>query len=288
MATAEVSKSPTRNFVSYEPVDRRRDLSLREFKSEYFRRKPVVIEDGFKEWPAHSSWRLETFKARYGKSVITAYPYVNGAYKRDAAKQMQLGDYIEKIQSSDFDSFPYYLIYDYSLLHQHPELWADFSEPALCFDWFRFFPSALRFPSPRVYLGPRGAVSNLHQDRWDTHFWMAQLEGRKRWILFSPDQVGLLYRAGGNSRELVSFSVIPEQPDFDRFPLLRQAKGVECTIKQGDLLICPGGWVHWVKSLDATLSLTHNYMGPGNFWPALKGQLSWSTEYLFSRFRQKN
>jgi hypothetical protein len=31
----------------------------------------------------------------------------------------------------------------------------------------------------------------------------------------------------------------------------------------------PGGWAHEVISLDATLSLTHNYMGPGCFKPSL-------------------
>jgi hypothetical protein len=92
-----------------------------------------------------------------------------------------------------------------------------------------------------------------------------------------------LYRSGGDGRELIPFAVNPEVPDYHRFPMFRDAKGMECTIGPGDLLVVPGGWIHWVKSLDPTLSLTHNYMGRGNFRPALKGQLRWSFDYLLER-----
>jgi hypothetical protein len=33
----------------------------------------------------------------------------------------------------------------------------------------------------------------------------------------------------------------------------------------GDTIFVPSGWAHWVISLDAAMSLTGNYMGPGCF-----------------------
>jgi hypothetical protein len=74
---------------------------------------------------------------------------------------------------------------------------------------------------------------------------------------------------------------------LERFPLFKKAKGVECTIGPGDLLIVPGNWLHWVISLDPTLSLTHNYMGPGNFWPCLKGQTGWYLDYCRGKLKRR-
>jgi ribosomal protein L16 Arg81 hydroxylase len=268
----------TMEAVRYEPVDRCSGLSVREFKKQYYNRRPVVMTDGIKDWGARSTWTFDNFKSRYGKSIVSAYPYENGSYRADREQRMPLADYIGKILLYDFDSYPYYLIYNASLLQEHIELWADFSEPKYCFDWFKFIPEFMRFPSPRLYLGPKGAISTLHQDRWGTHFWMAQLEGRKRWILFSPDQAELLYSTKVTG-DLIRYQVQPEKPDLERFPLFKKTKGVECTIGPGDLLIVPGNWLHWVISLDPTLSLTHNYMGPGNFSPCLKGQTGWFLDY---------
>jgi hypothetical protein len=269
--------------ICYALVDRRRHLTLREFKKEYFRKRPVVVEDGIEHWNARSSWSFETFRSRYGRDVILATPYLNGSYQGDQAKQMPLGEFIEAARTETFETFPYYLIYNYSLLNDHRELWRDFDEPTYCFDWYKFIPRAVRFPSPRIYIGPAGAVSKLHQDRWGTHFWMAQFEGRKRWIMFSPDQADLLYKTDGSGAALTPYSVQPDVPDYERFPKFKKAKGMECTIGPGDLLIVPGDWVHWVKSLDATISLTHNYMARGNFWPALKGQFKWTWKYMLNR-----
>jgi len=128
-----------------------------------------------------------------------------------------------------------------------------------------------------VFIGPKGSIQNLHQDMWGTFFWMAQLAGRKRWILFAPDQRGFLYEpsdrlATGSTRPPVQ----PDKPDLERYPLFVKAQGFECTCGPGDLIIVPRDWFHWVQSLDPTVSLTHNYMGPGNFGSCLVGQFRWS------------
>ena len=46
----------------------------------------------------------------------------------------------------------------------------------------------------------------------------------------------------------------PDAPDFDSFPLARQAKPVECIVKPGELLYLPAGWFHHVRALEASLS----------------------------------
>jgi Cupin-like domain len=283
-----------RQDVHYEPLDRRSGLSLREFKRDYLNRKPVVLTDGTKAWKARSSWTLEGFKARFGDSTVLAAGYENGSYHPSRAKKMLLAEYIDKILTNDFQTYPYYLRDNFSLFVEHKDLWREFSEPEYCFDWFKLLPNFMLRPGPRIFIGPPGCVTNLHQDMWGTHFWMAHLAGRKRWILFPPDQSEFLYPCPRNGagvtakRGPVLYQVHPHNPDLEHFPLFEKAKGFEVTVEPGELIIVPSNWSHWVVSIDPTISLTHNYMGPGNFGSCLKNQVGWYVESHLQNRRNKN
>ena len=269
MASSVLQQPVATNPVRYEPVERRTNLSLREFKREYFNRRPVIVEDGMKNWKARTLWTFENFKARFGNSTILAYYYENGKYREDLTKRMKLGDYIDGLAGNDFQTFPYYGRDNYSLFVEHKELWDEFKEPEYCYDWFRVvFPKFMLRPGPRIFMGPKGATTNLHQDMWGTHFWLAQLQGRKRWVLYSPDQYEFL--------KSYCWDIRPDQPDLKQYPEYAKVRGTECILAPGETIIVPRGWVHWVNSLDATISLTHNYMGPGNFLSCFTGQLRWT------------
>jgi hypothetical protein len=127
--------------------------------------------------------------------------------------------------------------------------------PRYFFDWFKLVPPALRMPYPRIFIGPRGAITPLHVDVWGTHAWLSQLVGEKRWLLYPPEQEKYLY----------GYKVRVERPDLQRHPLFRNAKPLECTIRTGDTIFVPSRWSHWVESLQPGISLTYNYMGPGCF-----------------------
>ena len=169
--------------------------------------------------------------------------------------QMRMADYIDGVLSNDWESFPYYIRDNWKFLVDHPELSSDYTYPKYFFDWFSILPSFMRLPYPRIFLGPRGAVTPLHQDIWGTHAWLTQLVGRKRWIFIPPEERRFVY----------DFQVQPERPDFVRFPLFRQAHPLECTIGPGETVFVPSRWIHYVVSLDPTISLSSNYMGPGCF-----------------------
>ena len=246
--------------AQFPQVDRRFGLSVREFKREYQSAgKPVVITGAIEGWRARRSWTFEYFGSRYGETTIEVYHYEDGKYRGDNIEVVPLADFIDKILTNSWKTFPYYVRDDWKLFLKHTELLADYTVPQYFFDWFTFLPGFMRLIYPRIFIGPKGAITPLHHDIWETHAWLAQLVGRKRWILFSPNQRELLY----------NYQVRPEQPDLDRFPLFRGAKPLECTIGPGDIIFVPSGWAHQVTSLDPTISLTHNYMGRGCFWPCL-------------------
>lgn len=246
--------------AQYPQIDRRAGLSVREFNREYRSPgKPVVIVDAIDNWRARSTWTFDFFRSRYGSSTVLAYRYSGDKYKQKDAIEMSFRDYLDGVSSGDWNSFPYYIRDNWALLASHPELSADYRFPKYFFDWFTLLPPFMRLRYPRIFIGPKGAVTPLHEDIWGTHAWLSQLVGRKRWILFSPDQRPLLYNC----------QVDPERPDFSRFPRYREARPVECTLAPGETIFVPGGWAHHVVSLDPTISLTSNYMGPGCFRPSL-------------------
>jgi ribosomal protein L16 Arg81 hydroxylase len=255
--------------ISYPQIDRRAGLSLKQFHRDYRSTgKPVVILDAIDDWQARKTWTFEFFASRYGSDSVQTYCYKGDKYKPQDAVQMSLAKYIQGVTTSDWKSFPYYIRDNWALLIAHPELAADYRYPKYFYDWFALLPSFMRLRYPRIFIGPKGAVTPLHVDIWGTHAWLSQLVGRKRWILFPPDQASLLY----------NYTVDPDRPDFERFPLYRNARPVECTIGPGETIFVPGGWAHWVVSLDATISLSANYMGPGAFWSPLTNatrELAW-------------
>jgi lysine-specific demethylase 8 len=192
----------------------------------------------------------------------------------DAVKEMTLRDYVEGVTTKDWREFPYYLRDNWRIFHTHPELMAEHDVPPYFFDWFRFLPGFMRLPYPRIFIGPKGAITPLHADIWGTHAWLSQLVGKKRWLLFSPDQRKFLY----------DFDVRCEAPDLRRHPLYREARPLEAVIGPGDTIWVPGNWSHWVHSLEAGISLTYNYMGPGCFRSCLAN--AFTSAFSYSRLRQ--
>jgi len=259
----------------YPQVDRRSNLSLSEFRKQYlYPAKPVVITDIIESWPARCRWTLDYFKTRYADAQVTVCHLQGDRYDPSSTKKMRIGAFIDRIQTASFDKYPCYIRDDWDIFLTHRELLADYEVPKYFFDWFVFLPGFMRLAYPRIFIGPKGAITPLHLDIWGTHSWLAQLVGRKRWLLFPADQRHLLYNC----------NVQPQNPDFKRFPLFRKSRPVECTIGPGDLIFVPGGWAHEVVSLDPTISITHNYMGPGCFIQSLSGSIR---QQVFDRLRRR-
>jgi histone arginine demethylase JMJD6 len=238
-------------------VDRRERLSVRQFKHEYLHTNcPVVITDAIEHWPARNKWTMDFFRSIYGHLTPSVYHYdPQNQFTGGDVQRARLGEFIDNVTTRDWAAYPYYLRDDWRILHEHPELKKDYTKLGYFFDWFELLPPFMRMPYPRLFIGPKGAVTPVHMDVWRTHAWLAQFVGRKRWIFFPPEQESLLY----------DFNVRVEQPDLVKHPRYAEARPLEATIGPGDTIFAPSGWAHWVISLDASLSLSGNYMGPGCF-----------------------
>jgi len=112
---------------------------------------------------------------------------------------------------------------------------------------------------PRIWIGNR-VVTAIHHDMFSNL--AIVVAGRRRFILFPPNQVANLYigpfefTPAGTPASLVD----PEAPDLERFPraaeAMRHAQAAE--LEPGDAIYIPHMWWHHVRSLDA-LSILVNY-----------------------------
>jgi hypothetical protein len=105
------------------------------------------------------------------------------------------------------------------------------------------------------FFGPKGSISRLHQDFLHTHGTFTQIVGRKRFVLFSPEDSAFLY---GGEFDL-------DAPDFEQRPLLGRATAFECVLEPGEMLFLPGQWWHYVVGLDNSISVSYSFFNRSNF-----------------------
>jgi histone arginine demethylase JMJD6 len=233
------------------------------------------------DWPALHKWTFEFLKSAYGEDTVTPVAGLGSA----SFKVTKLWQYIEYLDApsekchgfwidassriplltapQEAMSAPLYLL-SWRAFQIHPELYEDI-EPAPEFieDWILSLTPALRDAFEwtcnreywALYVGPEGALSRLHVDFWGTHSYLAQIQGKKRCILFSPDDSKFLYEG----------DVDPEYPDLKRFKLLERATAYEGTIVPGDMLFTPSGWWHQVRALEKSITVSHNFFNQVNF-----------------------
>ncbi len=133
-----------------------------------------------------------------------------------------------------------------------PKLWRDFCLAPCFLDCDRLFSSVLRVSSAGVRVW-------THYDVMDNLY--AQVVGRKRAVLWPPDQALNLYLDGDKSRVIDIDNADPE-----KFPLFSQATKYEVDLRPGDVLFIPSMWFH-------NMTATDGGIGVNLFWKNLPDEL---------------
>lgn len=228
-------------------------LSVMDFRNKYLAYgRPVVIKGSVDHWKlCQCDWKQlsDLFSASQG--FIRKDDYINAAFSNYRNFQTTvISDYIDKLFSDDFSSssdLPPYLGNNF-----WPENLTNLFEFPKYFERNEYSPDA-----PKLWIGPGGTITPLHRDATDNLF--VQVLGRKKIILASPDQWEELYTWSRNpGSKLEGCDVDPENPDYDQYPLSSQSHFIEIELNPKDMLFIPEGWFHYVKALEAQISI--------NFW----------------------
>jgi hypothetical protein len=212
-------------------------LDAKAFRVQAARGLPFLITGMVDRWPL-SALTPQTLRERFSHLQVRARvgDYIDTAFAVDRAMQdMTMLEYLDLVATGAGDLPPYLGNLELRELN------------SLCY-WPAYFS---KMGPPRFWLGPAGTVTPLHCDYDDNIF--AQVWGTKRIFLAPPHHDEFLYPTEANAI-LFGSPFDPEAPDFEKFPLARQATTIECIVGPGDMLYVPAGWYHQVRALTFSLS----------------------------------
>ncbi|WP_020655899.1 cupin-like domain-containing protein [Massilia niastensis] len=233
----EAIKRVSRGLPAISAVPRMGALDAAAFRAQAAQGLPFLVDGVVERWPL-CALTPQTLRERFSDLPVRARvgDYINTAFAPDRAMQdMSMIEYLELVAAGTQGLPPYLGNLELRALNR-----------------FCYWPAYLdRAGPPRFWLGPAGTVTPLHCDYDDNIF--AQVWGSKRIFLAPPHQDEFLYTREANPI-LFGSPFDPKAPDFEKFPLARQATPIECIVHPGDLLYVPAGWYHQVRSLSFSLS----------------------------------
>ncbi|MDB5934153.1 MAG: transcription factor [Massilia sp.] len=233
----EAIKRAGRDLPAISTVPRLHMLDAAAFRLRAAGGLPFLVTGLVERWPL-SALTPQTLRDRFSHLPVRARvgDYINTAFAPDRAMQdMSMLEYLDLVAAGSEGLPPYLGNLELRELNR------------LC-HWPAYFD---KMGPPRFWLGPAGTVTPLHCDYDDNIF--AQIWGTKRIFLAPPHNDEFLYPKEA-SAVLFGSPFDPEAPDFEKFPLARQASMIECVVNPGDLLYVPAGWYHQVRSLTFSLS----------------------------------
>lgn len=139
-------------------------------------------------------------------------------------------------------------------------------EPALCRpNWYRGALFRLWNPFAAIGNATRGgyelfiggagrAFPYVHYDAPGTHTFIHQIQGRKRLLLFPPDQSDALYPDSGAQFHLSRIADV-EHVSLAEFPRFAAATPWVADLGPGDTLFLPAGWWHFARMQSFSVSV---------------------------------
>ena len=245
--------------ASLQRVVEQRSAALRADQLQQVQRVPQLSNNEFLEFASNSIPVVITASA--GQSPIGQLTL---AQLRDEWGELpinpRVGDYVAKALSADRDKEKM-LLREYLDLIAHPDPDWDLPPymgnhdlpPSLCerVTAPTLYPNGA-YGEPRLWLGPAGTITPLHSDLTDNVF--VQVLGRKRFTLYPPHDADKLYTWQA-SNEVAGCRFNPDTPDFETFPLARNATRIDCEVGPGEILFLPGLWFHHVVAVELSLSV---------------------------------
>ncbi len=239
-------------------IDKRSNLSQRELLAEYIEAdRPVVLTDATRHWPAMGKFTPEFFKRQYG--------HLTKEIHGRTYSMAEVADLI--LTSTPENPAPY--PFNLNIEKFFPELLEDMKPEVV-------FGKSDRLKHPllpklmlrgtevyELFLGGNGAgFPYLHFDALFMNTQITQLYGAKEFILYSPDQTPYLYPRADNAK--VS-QVNTSAPDYEKFPLFRQAKPLTVLVEEGETILFPSKWWHTTKIHGPSISMGRAHLNGQNW-----------------------
>jgi len=258
-------------------IERVEQLKPETMDRDYTRQgKPVIITRMAEEWPALKKWSPSYFRKVCGNEEVLIRGSRVG-YR--LIGWVKLGEYIDWLIDGKVKPLKskgeHHILAPYDSSHPVKPYVAynkSLENTLVCkdFNFEPLFPPSYRIRTTSFWIGPQGAATPLHYDNWGVNLFF-QAFGRKRFLLYPPEQSPLLYSSNVFEFTTVYSRVNLVKPDYEEFPRYRYAQPIEITLNPGDFLLLPRCWWHDVEALDTSISV--------NVWAVTKRD-NYSPTYL--------
>lgn len=232
--------------IKQSAVERVSHLSKEEFLQNYKRvEKPVVIENLTEDWPARKKWTVNYIKEVAGDCIVPLYdskPSKDTKHQHAPAIKMKLKKYFEMLEQGENDL----RLFFYNILSGVPELVKDFSYPDIGLHFFKKLPV--------LFAGGKNAKVQMHFDIDLSDIFLCHFGGKKRVLLISPEQTRYMYRVPFSFSSL--FDIDFDNPDYEKYPALKNLQGEVAELKHGDVLYIPPGYWHYIVYEDIGFSMS--------------------------------
>lgn len=242
-----------------------------EFESNFFSpQRPCVITGAMDRWKALSLWTVDylpsTIGNKYVPCRVSSSSYFDNYQQRERIKLSVFFNWLMSETSSQFFNWSglkpdakKYFVGSLNIQTLFPELLQDIEFP-------EYFDCKLLM-STNLWIGQGSNRVNLHYDTF--HNLNAQVVGKKRWVIFSPEQSSLLYPHPWYTRFFWCSKVNINQPDLEQFPKFCEARPLEVITEPGEMLFLPAGWWHSPVGIGLNIAV--------NFWwrSRLREFVSW-------------
>ncbi|WP_350286471.1 cupin-like domain-containing protein [uncultured Croceitalea sp.] len=247
--------------LNLEQIPRVKMLTKKQFIKNYFKpQKPVVIEQFITDWPAYDKWSLDYIKQVAGDKEVPLYddrPVKHDEGFNEPHAKMKMADYIDLLKQGPTK----FRIFLWNVIKEVPVLQNDFKYPD--------FGISLMKGLPMLFFGGSDSHTFMHYDIDLANIFHFHFEGKKQCILFPQSETKYLYKIPHSLivREDIDFS----NPDFDKWPALKNAKGYITELKHGNVVYIPEGYWHHMKYLTPGFSMSLRAIArkPRNFGKAL-------------------
>jgi len=230
-------------------VDRVNSISGEDFKKHYYdQKRPLIITDLAKQWPAYSKWNWDYFIEVVGQKEVGVYNNIKSdAYTpiNTADAYVKFGDYLQQVKKGPLEL----RIFLFNIFQHAPELAKDFT-------WPEHLMKGFVKNYPMLFVGGEGSVTHMHFDIDMSHILHTQFMGKKRVLLFPFEEQHKLYRKPWEVLSMANFAGYAEKFDYENFPAVRLAKGYEVILEPGDTLFMPAGYWHHMEYINSGFAMS--------------------------------
>lgn len=240
-------------------IERRSGLNWDQFVEQYVvTNKPVIITDAAATWKAHELFTPEYFKTNFPEKTAGI-----------GGKRYAMKDYVDLMLTATEENpapYPFKIDIEKNFRELLPMISPGFSVLAKNrlkskLITKRVIPQASTL---EIFFGGKsGWFPYIHYDLYGLYAIVTQVYGRKQFIVYEPGQEAFLYP----EKEHPWKSGVHEyyKPDYEKYPLFKNAKPITDIVHPGETIFVPKGWWHTARSLEPTISIAQDLLTKHNW-----------------------